>query len=469
MHLKPYYSSARRRFIKTAAAGLAASAGLRPLPAPAGQPDFKLVASHGEASFNLQQEAPIRVMHYNKSIPGPVLRIPQGRESVILFENVLDEPSTVHWHGLRIDNAMDGVPGMTQAPVQPGETFEYRLTPPDAGTCWYHTHQRSWAQIALGLAGVLIVEEADPPRVDRDLVFALDDWRLDKEQRFDRGSLGSMHDWSHAGRTGNVITVNGRTDTAFAVARGERIRLRLVNIANARVMNLLLNEPGVSVIAIDGQPVEPFTPAGGRIRLAPGQRNDVIIDLQGEPGQRSPIEVVIGEYAYEVAVFDYAQKPRREQPLDSPVRLAPNPAQRARLPQEFQHVSVLMQGGAMGGMRSAIYQDREMGLRELIENRMVWAINGVAGLPQEPLFRVGRGSAISLDVVNDNSWPHAMHIHGHHFICYRTPDYWRDTALFERGEQGSIRFIADNPGKWLIHCHMVEHMDGGMQTWFEVT
>ena len=110
-----------------------------------------------------------------------------------------------------------------------------------------------------------------------------------------------------------------------------------------------------------------------------------------------------------------------------------------------------------------------MGIRELIQQRKMWAINGVAGLPEEPLFSVKRGTAISLDVVNDNRWPHAMHVHGHHFIYQGAPEFWRDTALFARAEQSSMRFIADNPGKWLVHCHMVEHMAGGMLTWFEVT
>jgi FtsP/CotA-like multicopper oxidase with cupredoxin domain len=459
----------RRDFIKAGAAGLVAGAGFGLVSAKANQPPFRLVANHGETRFSATQERPTRVMHYNQSIPGPVIRIPQGRESTILFENALDESSTVHWHGLRIDNAMDGVPDMTQAAVQPGETFEYRLTPPDAGTYWYHTHQRSWAQMALGLAGVMIVEEEDPPQVDQDLVFAIDDWRLDSEQQFQMQSLGSIHDWAHGGRTGNVITVNGQIEPVFEVARGNRIRLRLVNIANARVVNLIINEPGTSLIAIDGQPVEPVVLNEGRIRLAPGQRTDVIIDMQSEPGQRSPIEVVIGEYAYEVASFKYADTPRREQPLDTPIRLATNPAQQTRLPDTFQHVPMLMEGGAMGGMRSAVFEGEEMGMRELVQNSKMWAINGVAGLPEQPLFSVKRGTAISLDVVNDNSWPHAMHIHGHHFIYHRTPGFWRDTALFARGEQGSMRFVADNPGKWLIHCHMVEHMAGGMLTWFEVS
>jgi FtsP/CotA-like multicopper oxidase with cupredoxin domain len=461
----------RRDFLKVGAAGVLGSS----LPwAPAAfanqkRPTFQLTAANGKFSFGQGQTKATEVMFYNQSIPGPVIRIPQGRESTIQFNNALDEPSSVHWHGLRIDNAMDGVPGMTQKPVLPGETFEYRLTPPDAGSYWYHTHLRSWAQLALGLAGVLIVEEESPPLVDQDLIFAIDDWRLDAEMQMDTKSLGSMHDWSHAGRLGNVITVNGKTDQAYQVATGERIRLRLLNIANARTMNLLFNEPELSVIAVDGQPVKPFTPEAGRVRLAPGQRVDLIIDMTGDPGERRLIEVVIGEYAYEVAGFNYDPIPKRDQMLNTPIALPQNPLQQTRLPEEFMQVPLRMEGGAMGGMQGATFEGKEMGIRELIQQRKVWAINGIVGMPEKPLFSVKRGTAISLDVINDNSWPHAIHIHGHHFIYHKTPEFWRDTALFARGERGTMKFVADNPGRWLIHCHMVEHMAGGMVTWFEVT
>lgn len=459
----------RRNFIKVGAAGLVGVSFYRPSGVTASNKPLRLTAAHGEARFGQDQARATQVMHYNQSVPGPVLRIPQGRETVIRFDNALDETSSVHWHGLRIDNAMDGVPGMTQAAVKPGEAFEYRLTPPDAGTYWYHSHQRSWAQLAMGLAGVLIVEEQAPPSVDHDLVFAIDDWRLDEAMQLDTRSLGSMHDWSHGGRMGNVITVNGETDKVFAVASGERVRLRLINIANARTMNLLFNEPAISVISVDGQPVKPFVPQDGRLVLAPGQRSDLMIDMTRDPGQSSLIELIVGEYAYEIARFQYAPASRREQLLDSPIELSANPLQHTRLPDSFMHVPMLMEGGAMGGMRSATYQGRKMEIRELVQHKKVWAINGIAGLAEKPLFSVRRGTAISLDVTNDNGWPHAMHVHGHHFIHDKTPGLWRDTTLFTRGEQGSMRFVADNPGKWLIHCHMVEHMAGGMTTWFEVT
>jgi len=210
----------RRTFLKTGAAGLIGSAMLRPVATIASSPEAAhgLRAEPGLKKFRDDQAQATRVMSYNQSIPGPLLRIPQGRESVIQFHNALDEPSSVHWHGIRIDNAMDGVAGLTQAALVAGETFDYRFTPPDAGTYWYHIHKRSWAQLALGLAGVLIVAEDEPPLVYQDLVFAIDDWRLGEAMQMDTQSLGSLHDWSHAGRLGNVITVNGATEKRLGVA-----------------------------------------------------------------------------------------------------------------------------------------------------------------------------------------------------------------------------------------------------------
>jgi FtsP/CotA-like multicopper oxidase with cupredoxin domain len=196
---------------------------------------------------------------------------------------------------------------------------------------------------------------------------------------------------------------------------------------------------------------------------------DLIIDLTADPGHRSPIELVIGEHAYEIASFEFGQTARRERLLDTPIILQPNPLNNTTLPNSFQHVPLLMEGGAMGGMRGAVFEGRKMAIRELVKHNKIWAINGIAGIAEKPLFSVKRGTAISLDVNNENNWPHAMHIHGHHFVHDKTPELWRDTTLFLRGEQGRMQFIADNPGKWLIHCHMTEHMAGGMVTWFEVT
>ena len=139
---------------------------------------------------------------FDGSVPGPVLRVAQGERLARRFINELPQPSTIHWHGIRIANAMDGVPDLTQPPVPPGGDFLYDFVAPDAGTYWYHPHQRTWEQMARGLYGALIVEEPMPPQVDRDEILLIDDWRLTDDARIHE-SFGAMMDWSHAGRIGN--------------------------------------------------------------------------------------------------------------------------------------------------------------------------------------------------------------------------------------------------------------------------
>ncbi|MCY4489397.1 MAG: multicopper oxidase domain-containing protein, partial [Deltaproteobacteria bacterium] len=120
------------------------------------------------------------MLGFNGSTPGPELRVRQGDRLSVSFENGAGQASTIHWHGIHLDNAMDGVPDLTQAAVRPGETFHYAFDVPHAGTYWYHAHHRSWEQVARGLYGPLIVEERDPPPVDRDITVVLDDWRLER-------------------------------------------------------------------------------------------------------------------------------------------------------------------------------------------------------------------------------------------------------------------------------------------------
>ena len=430
---------------------------------------IQLTASSGAVKFAPEQKVATQVMYYNGSIPGPVIRVPQGEESIIQFSNRLQDKSSIHWHGLRIANEMDGVPGMTQQPVQPGEGFEYRFTPPDAGTYWYHTHQRAWEQLSRGLAGVIIVEEKNPPLVDQDLVFAVDDWSLNRDLQIDEESLGSMHDWAHGGRMGNMITVNGQFGAQFRVSRGERIRLRMVNMANARTMSLKINQPNVSVIAIDGQPLTPYQLTDGMITLAPGQRGDLIIDMTSSPDHISPIDLMVNGDSIPIAGFKFSADIKRQRLLDTPISLPDNPLNRMQIPAADKQIPLHIEGGAMGGMKSAIYEGKQLTIRELIQKKQIWSFNGFAGLPKEPLFKVKRGQSIALNLYNDNAWPHAIHIHGHHFKSDKNPAIWRDTELVQRDEKRVLRFVADNPGKWLIHCHMIEHTAAGMVSWFEVT
>ncbi len=461
----------RRNFIKVAGGTIIGGMfSVNPLAwAKNGRAPIILTASNGTVKFSPTQETATKVMHYNNSIPGPIIRVPQGEESVIQFTNHLQEATSIHWHGLRIANNMDGIPGMTQQPIQPGEKFEYRITPPDAGTYWYHTHQRAWEQLTRGLAGILIVEEDNPPQVDQDLIFAVDDWRLDQNLQIDEESLGSMHDWAHSGRMGNVATVNGKFGEQFNVSKGERIRLRVINISNSRTMQIKIKQPNIHVIAIDGQPVTPYQATNNGIIIASGQRYDLIFDITATTEDSSYIDIVVGDKSFPIAKFKYGSGVKRTQLLNTPIALPDNPVNKIKAHGSPKQIPLRIEGGAMGSMQSAIYQGKKLTINELIQKKQIWSFNGFSGLPDEPLFKVNRGQSIALNIDNDNAWPHAIHIHGHHFKSSKSPDIWRDTELVQRKEKIVLNFIADNPGKWLIHCHMIEHQAGGMVSWFEVT
>lgn len=465
----------RRQFLTTTAAGMACLGLPYPVMAKTDAlQTFSLEASSGTANLTSESGLKTRVWQYNQMTPGPIIRIKQGETVSIPFTNHLDQPTSVHWHGLRIDNQMDGVPGMTQAVIQPGEQFLYQFTPPDAGTFWYHTHNRSWEQLARGLHGVLIVEERNPIVVDQDLVMVIDDWLLDGEGQLDEASLGNLHDWAHGGRLGNFLSVNGRSQPEFPVIKGERIRLRLVNVANSRIMELRIKGVAGQVIAIDGQPIKPQLLAEEGLTLAPAQRVDLILDMTQNPGDKADLEFVAGKESMVVARLNYhPDKIVREQPLSSSIRLPANPLTEIGDISSAKTYPLVMLGGAMGRMKGAEYKEKWTDMGELIKAKKVWSLNGIADLAEQPLFSVPRGETVIIDMDNQNRWPHAMHIHGHHFKSVngdgKVLATWRDTRLLGPGEREKIVFNADNPGKWLIHCHMIEHQAGGMVTWFNVT
>lgn len=463
----------RRDFLKTGAVLALApmTTGTRAAVRPANE--FSLMARPGQANLVGQGNPTTEVWQYGGTVPGPVLRVPQGKPVRIRFDNQLPQPSTMHWHGIRLANAMDGVPKLIQKEVQSGKQFLYEFTPPDAGTYWYHPHSRTWEQMARGLYGVIIVNEDKPPLVDRDLVWAVDDWLLNEQAGIEERSLGAMHDWAHGGRQGNWITINGEPEPEVIVHGGERLRLRLVNVANARIMDLRFKGVEAHTIALDGQPVAPEVLPEGRVTLAPGQRADLMIDITGKPGQRFAVEYVTRRGGVKIAHLVVSNKTVRKHLLTSSIELPPNPADVALDLKRMKTFELKMEGGAMGGLREAFYKDRVMPIRELVQHKQVWALNGQAGMTRKPLFRVRRGQVTAIRIINDNSWPHAMHLHGHHFKVLQEGSNplagpWHDTFLIGAGETRTIVFRADNPGRWLLHCHMVEHTAAGMVTWVHV-
>ena len=430
--------------------------------------EHRLVAGAARVSLVGADYPGTDVWAYGGTVPGPEIRLRQGERLRVAFENRLAESTTVHWHGVRVPNPMDGVPHLTQAPIAPGATFVYEFDVPDAGTYWYHPHQRSFEQVAWGLYGPLVVEEAQPIAVDRDVLWVLGDWRLLADAGIS-ADFGNRMETAMAGRLGNTVTVNGRVTDIFAVRAGERLRLRLVNAATARIFGLEFRDHQPRVIALDGQPVEPHAPEDGRIVLGPAQRVDLVLDLTGTPGGRSVVaDTFYRGLEYRLLSLAYEPVPLRERLPDTPVALAPNPLPEPDLAAAARHELVLGGGmmGMMGGMGNMMG-----GMGNMMGGMgMAWTINGVAatGHDMTPMLELKRGRSCVLALVNETAWWHPIHLHGHLFRVitrngaatrYRE---WRDTVLLAPREWAKIAFVADNPGDWMIHCHVLDHQNGGM-------
>lgn len=428
-----------------------------------------LIAREGHARLAPPDYPETSIWGYEGGVPGPIIRARQGDRIARQFRNALPEASSVHWHGIRIDNAMDGVAYLTQDPVQPDQEFLYDFALPDAGTYWYHPHNRTYEQMARGLYGALIVDEADgAPDVDIDEVLLLDDWRLTDDAQIAEG-FGNLHDWSHAGRIGNWITVNGDGAWTRDVARHSRMRLRLVNAANARIFTLEARGLEGWVIALDGMPLDAPQPLE-RLTLAPSQRVDLLVDVVAESGDEAFLVSFERDGGYAIAAFPVAATARGQR-LARPAPLPPNPVEALGPLANAKRAELVMEGGAMGGMRGAMMGGEMTDMREMAAAGKVWAFNGMADMVDTPLIEAKRGETIRIAMRNDTAWPHAMHLHGHHFRQIRsdgTTGPLRDTLLMNRNEVAEIAFVADNPGDWLLHCHMLEHAAGGMMTWLRV-
>lgn len=458
--------------------GAVAVAGVSLLP-PAARADtpreLTLRAAPATAQLLPASNRATAVWAYDGQTPGPVLRFRQGERARIVFHNDLPQPTTVHWHGLRVPNAMDGVPGISQTPVPPGGRFVYEFDLEDAGSYWYHPHFRSAEQQDRGLHGALIVEEHSPIAVDRDLVWLLDDWRLD-EQGTIVEDFGNRHDASHAGRLGNTATINGRAIERFAVRGNERVRLRLVNAANAWINALRFTGHSPVIIALDGQPVTPHRPAGDVVVVGPAQRVDVVVDMLAAPGSRHAVEDVhYPGREYTLVELEYASHPLREAPPDAPLALAPNPLPEPD-PDSAERLMLDFAGGAMSRFQGGLLDGEQLDARAMVRRGRFWTVNGVAAgeTHGEPLLRLVRGRSYRLHLHNDTAFPHPVHLHGQHFRVLsregvaepRRP--WRDTVLLAAREHAEVLLVAHNPGHWLLHCHIPEHMDSGMSTVVEI-
>ena len=429
----------RRSFIAASTASLA-------LPNLATASTTKLVAEPVSAQLLPPGANATPSLGFNGSTPGPVLRVKKGAELSVAFENNISEPTSIHWHGIRLQNRMDGVPDLTQRAVQPNGQFDYRFVAPDAGTFWYHSHNRSWEQVARGLYGPLIVEEENPPQVDHDIIVQIDDWLFNRDGTLYE-SFGDRHEMSHAGRIGNFVRA---IPSVEQVKRKDRVRLRLINVATARVFPLRLKGVEGKIVALDGMPLAEPRPIEDLL-LAPAQRIDIIADVIHE------IDFLMPEFLKAYSLGFITVEGENKNPIKTPItRLEANEIETPDL-DGSEPVLLALQGGAMGGRH---------------RGDDIWSFNGISGLADEPFLRLRRGQTAKILISNDTAFPHGMHLHGHHFYELNQDGSLgdlRDTTYLDPDEEKVIVCVFDNPGNWLFHCHMLGHQASGMKTWIEVT
>jgi FtsP/CotA-like multicopper oxidase with cupredoxin domain len=391
----------------------------------------------------------VAMLGYNGQNPGPMLKAKVGDEVIVHFHNSLTTPTTIHWHGLRIPDAMDGSPRV-QEPVPPNGDFTYRFKVPEAGSFWYHPHVKANEQVEAGLyAPIVIIDPNKDPTYDVERYLMLDDLLLGDSGRIVPPILSGM-DAMH-GRSGNILLTNG-TLSKNARAAGEQgsvERWRLVNTANARTMELEIEGASFRIIGTDGGLLaQPYKTK--RITLPVGQRYDVEVTYEnaGPVTLKSIVleldandkVIEVPQPVFQVDVAASAKVPREiVWPEINPV---------TRAPDADATIAIDAINGANG---------------------VEWRLNGKSH-SMEPLFTFRQGQAVRIKLENKLGPEHPFHLHGQFFeIQDKKQPGLKDTVLVPGMSTVEIVAYMDNPGRWMAHCHILEHSELGMMSEIVVT
>lgn len=473
--MKAYFPASglsRRQFVS--AAGLSAMAVILAAPGVANRANAQangfreLWAKSGTIRLRGPQRAATPLLAYEDVVPGPTIRVKRGQELKVRLANALSEPTLIHWHGMRLPNAMDGTPYLTQTPVEPGQSFDYRFVAKDAGTFWYHAP--AMGQVERGLSGPLIVDEVEPPDVDRDVLLVFDDWHLNEDGSLRTGS-------ERVAKPGETLfTANGQNGLTIPARRAERIRLRLVNATTSRLLSIGVPGQVAWVMAIDGQPAEPFVARDNRVLIAPGNRIDLFVDLFAD-AQPSPVTIDNAGQTVPVARFVFedgaAQGARRGDPRPLPQNPMPSRidlrnALRLNIPLDAD-LSAASQLKSVDGKK--ISKSKAAQQPAVVSWTVVDRLSASLG---SPLFSAKRDRPISLAFVNSGTDAHVIHVHGHAFRLLDSLDdgwkpFWLDTLLVPPQQTSRIAFLADSPGKWAIERRSLSEPARESLTWFEVS
>ena len=389
------------------------------------------------------------VWTYNGLLPGPYIRVKVGDTVIVHFTNSLPEATTIHWHGVRVPNNMDGAPGMTQPLIAPGGTFRYQFVVRDAGTFWYHPHQSSSNQVGRGLYGpIVVVDPNDPTAFGDDLVLMLSDMSLDSDGQLlpadNGGSFGDLF-----GREGNVLLVNGKVRPRLKARAGKQQRWRFINAARARYYSFAL--PGA-----------PFTKLGGdgglaarsqkvsRLLIVPGERLDVSYSPSSAPGSVATLRWRAIDRGYGTS---FNRPPETIMDIET---VDDAPVVPAVIPEHLRDIPAI-------DLANAVPHTLELTIKgEGADVEM--GINGVPTWDARPLHaRIGERHVWT--VTNNSAFDHPFHLHGFFFQVLDAAGVpeWKDTVNVP--VKSSIRIAIDfdeRPGMWMFHCHILDHAEVGM-------
>lgn len=452
----------------------------------------------------------VTMLGFNGQYPGPLIQVDEGSTVTVRFVNRTDFPTAVHWHGLRLDNRFDGVPHVTQEPVAPGDAFRYQVYFRDAGIYWYHPHHREDVLQDLGLYGNLLVRAKDPDYyspANREEILMLDDLLVAESGLVGYGADSPTH--ALMGRFGNALLVNGEPRWEARARRGDVMRVFLTNVSSTRVFNLSFEGAArMKVVASDLGRYEREQWVD-HVTIAPAER--YVVDIRfvqaGEVRLVNRVRAldhimarffeethVLGtvHVSSERAVPDHAasfEQLRHHTQVSAEIEPY---RQHFGRPADRELVVTLQAGDLPFPMRPML--NLESVYRNPVEwsgtmPEMDWVVTGkhVRWVLREPStarenmdidwrFRVG--DLVKLRLVNDRSALHAMqhpiHIHGQRFLVLSvngTPNdnlVWKDTVLLPTGFVADLLLEVSNPGRWMLHCHVAEHIETGMRMVFEV-
>lgn len=404
-------------------------------------------------------------MTYGDGEVPPVLRLRRGDPFALRLDNRLDEPTTIHWHGLRIDNRMDGVPFLTQPYVYGGDGFDYAFTPPDAGTYWYHPHCNTLTQMGRGLAGVLVVEDPSDPAFDAEIVLNLRDWRLGGDGQFI--AQFRPRDAARAGTFGTVRTANWRQSPQYDAPAGGLVRLRLAATDVTRILALSVEGAEATVIARDGNPAEERF-ALDHLMIGPGQRLDLALRMPDAEGAVAVLRDLRGTKPAALAGFRAVGASLKRDVRDLPA-LAANPLPEPDLSAATQ-IPFILSASAEERPKDGICGS--LGYNFWAINKVPWADD--SGDPTAPLAEMKAGRTYIFNVENPTPQLHPLHLHG---LVFRPMNsnkqairpHFSDTYLIQPDEKVQLALVADNPGDWVFHCHIIEHQKTGMTSYVRVT